>query len=71
MTAISLGHVGRSGQTAITGANKVDQFSRGNSRLNRPAKLREQVPRFGTSGRQEIAGDFVDFLLGRSSRDPR
>jgi hypothetical protein len=71
MTAISLGQVGRPGKTASIGAIRVGQFSRGNNRLIGLAQLREQLPRFGASRPQEFAGGFVDFLLGRSTRDPR
>src|SRR5262249_48421748 len=71
MTVISLGHVSRSGKTAIIRAIRVGQFSKGNSRLIGPARLRDWQPRFGTSGPQEFAGGFVDFLLGRGSRGRR
>ena len=71
MTAISLGHVSRPGKTAMTGAIKAGRFSRGNGRLIGPAQLREQLARFGSSRPQEFAGGFVDFLLGRITRDPR
>jgi hypothetical protein len=71
MTAISLGHISRPGKTASTGAIRVGQFSRGNNRLTGPARLREQLARFGASRSQEFAGGFVDFLLGRSTRDSR
>jgi hypothetical protein len=71
MTVISLGHVSRSGKTASIRAIRVYQFSKGNSRLIGSARLRDWRPRFGTSGPQEFAGGFVDFLLGRSSRGRR
>jgi hypothetical protein len=71
MTAISLGHVSRPGKTAITGAIRVGQFLEGNNRLIGPAQLREQLPHFGAPPPQEFAGGFVDFLLGRSTHDPR
>jgi hypothetical protein len=70
MTAISLVDVSRPGKTVDTVAIKVGQFSRGGNRLKGSTQLCEP-PRFGTPGPQEFAGGFVDFLLGRTSRDPR
>jgi len=70
MTAISLADVSRSGKTVDTGAIKVGRFSRGNSRLKGSTRLREPL-RFVTPGPQEFTGGFVDFLLGRTSRDRR
>jgi hypothetical protein len=71
MTAISLGHVSRPGKMTTTGAIRTGQFSRRSGRLIGSAQLREHLPRIGTSRPQEFAGGFVDFLLGRSARDPR
>jgi hypothetical protein len=67
MTAITLGHAGRRGKTAMTGAIKVGQIGRGGGRLVGAAQLRGPRLRFGSSGPQAFAGGFVDFLLGRSS----
>jgi hypothetical protein len=75
MTVISLGHaacLSRPGTTTISGVIEVGKFSRDKSKLIRLALLQEQLePNFGTSRPQESAGGFVDFLLGRSARDPR
>jgi hypothetical protein len=75
MTVISLGHaarLSRPGIATITNPVEVGKFSRGKRKLICPPVLREQVgPYFGTSRPQEFASGFVDFLLGRSPRDPR
>jgi hypothetical protein len=71
MTAISLGHVSRPGKAANTGAIRVGQFLRDNNRSIGPAQLREQLPSFGAPLSQDVAGGFVDFLLGRGNRDLR
>jgi hypothetical protein len=75
MTVISLGHaacLSRSGTTTINGVIEVGKFSTGKSKLIRPTLLQQQLdPHSGTSRPQESAGGFVDFLLGRSARDPR
>jgi len=71
MTAISLGYVSRPGRTAMTGAIKAYRFSRGNGRMIGPVQLRGRLARFASSRPQESAGGFVDFLLGRITRDPR
>jgi hypothetical protein len=75
MTAILLGHAARRsrpGSTAVTGAINVGRFSTDNNRLIGPALRREPLePYFGTARPQEFASGFVDFLLGRSARDPR
>ena len=70
MTAISLAYVSRPGKTVHSGAIKVGRFSKGNSRLNGSTRLRGPL-RFATPGPQGFAGGFVDFLLGRTSRDRR
>jgi hypothetical protein len=70
MTAISLVEMSAGlARRSITGAIEVGQFSRGNNRLKGSTQLREP-PRFGTPGPQEFPSGFVDFLLGRTSRDP-
>jgi hypothetical protein len=70
MTAISLVDVSRPGKTVDIGVINVGQFSRGNNRLKGSTQL-DEPPRFGTPGPQEFPSGFVDFLLGRTSRDPR
>ena len=74
MTAISWGQatrLGRSGRTAVTGANKHRRSSGQHSRyLIVPVQLRGQLARMGSS-QQEFAGGFVDFLLGRVTRHSR
>jgi len=70
MTAISLVDVSRPGKTVDIGAIKVGQFSWGNNRSKGSTQLGELL-RFGTPGPQEFPSGFVDFLLGRTSRDPR
>jgi hypothetical protein len=70
MTTISLEVVSRPVKTIDTGAIKVGRFSKRNNRFKSSARLRER-PRFGIPSPQEFAGGFVDFLLGRTSRDPQ
>jgi hypothetical protein len=70
MTTISLVVVSRPRKTVVTGAIKLGQFSRRNNRLKGSTQLRER-PRSGPLGPQEFVGGFVDFLLGRTSRDPQ
>jgi len=70
MTTISLEVVSRPGKTVNTGAIKVGQFSRRINRFKGSTQLRER-PRFGTPSPQEFAGGFVDFLLGKTIRDPQ
>jgi hypothetical protein len=76
MTAISLGQPvrpSRLGMRAITAAIKGDRLSRDSGRyLVGPVQLREQFEMSNVTSRpQELAGGFVDFLLGRGARHPR
>ena len=76
MTAISLGQPvrpSRLGMSAITAAIKGSQLSRDSGRyLVGPVQLREQSEMGNITSRpQELAGGFVDFLLGRGARHPR
>jgi hypothetical protein len=70
MTTISLDVVSRPGKTVDAGGIKVGRFSKRNNRFKSSARLHER-PRFGIPSPQEFAGGFVDFLLGRTSRDPQ
>jgi hypothetical protein len=70
MTTISLDVVSRPGKTVDASGIKVGRFSKRNNRYKNSARLHER-PRFGIPSPQEFAGGFVDFLLGRTSRDPQ
>jgi len=71
MTAISLRDANWSRKTARTGGITGGQLFRDNTRSIGLAQLREQLPRFGGLRSQEVAGGFVDFLLGKRNRTPR
>jgi hypothetical protein len=76
MTAISLGQAARPsrlGKTAISAAIKVGRLTRDSRRyVVGPAQAREQFEVGNVISRsQEFAGGFVDFLLGRGTRNPR
>jgi hypothetical protein len=75
MTAISLGQAARPsrlGKTAISAAIKVGQTRDSRRYVVGPAQAREQFEVGNVISRsQEFAGGFVDFLLGRGTRNPR
>src|SRR5436309_1771961 len=76
MTAISLGqtaHRGRLGMMAKTAAIKFGQLTNDSDGYSvGPAQVREQFEEGNVTARsQEVAGGFVDFLLGRGARHPR
>jgi hypothetical protein len=74
MTAISLGqtsHRGRLGMMAKTAAIKFGRLTSGGFSVG-PTQVREQFDEGNVTARsQEVAGGFVDFLLGRGFRHPR
>ena len=76
MTAISLGQVARPsrlGTMAISAAIQVGRSSRDSSKyLVGPVQSREKFEADNvTSPSQQLAGGFVDFLLGRRAHHPR
>jgi hypothetical protein len=76
MTAISLGQAGRGGRLSRMAITTAIKFSRVSSNsdgyLVGPAQLRGYFEVGSVTTRpQELAGGFVDFLLGRGARHPR
>jgi hypothetical protein len=76
MTAISLGqtaHRDRLGMMAKTAAIKFGRLTNDSGGFSvGPTQVREQFDEGNVIARsQEVAGGFVDFLLGRGFRHPR
>ena len=66
-------HIHRLGMMAKTAAIKFGQLTTDSDGYSvGPAQVREQAEEGNVTARsQEVAGGFVDFLLGRGARHPR